>query len=40
MNEDSHISPEEDEELREIIERALKESVRDKKTFKRRSFAR
>ena len=36
MNEDSHISPEEDEELREIIERALKESVRDKKTFKRR----
>ncbi len=37
MSEDSHnLHDDDDDELREIIERALKENVRDRKVFKRK----
>jgi|TARA_R100001594_G_scaffold16207_3_gene33584 hypothetical protein len=37
MSEDNHdLQEDDDDELREIIERALRESVRDKKIFKRK----
>tara|TARA_R110000787_G_scaffold286426_1_gene404833 strand:+ start:6804 stop:7127 length:324 start_codon:yes stop_codon:yes gene_type:complete len=36
MHNDDQNSNEEDEELREIIEHALKENVKDRKTFKRK----
>ena len=35
-HQDDHYFHEEDEELREMVEKALKQSIKDKKTFKRR----
>jgi hypothetical protein len=36
MRNDNQNSAEDDEELKEIIERALKENIKDRKTFKRK----